>query len=145
MPKITILHADDDALGALVLERVLEGLEPPVQVQNVSSGAEAIAYLTGSAGYSDRSLHPVPELILADIQMPGLTGFDLLSFVRRTEQYRNLPVFILTSSENPTDRALAKELGATGYIVKGAAFQTVKAVLADVLKRPLKSTGAEVG
>ncbi len=133
MPAIPILHIDDDDFAALVLRRGLAQCEPPVEVYHVSSGAEALNYLTGRPPYDDRALYPLPALILVDLNMPGLTGFDVVSFVRSTPPFQNLPVYILTSSENPRDKALAHELGATGYIQKDQGLERALRAVAHVL------------
>ena len=84
----------------------------------VGDGREAIAYLTGDGAYGDRGQYPVPSMILLDLNLPGLSGFDVLKWVRGRPEFRELPVVIFSSSEQPEDKARASELGANGYLEK---------------------------
>jgi DNA-binding response OmpR family regulator len=88
-----------------------------------------VAYLSGNAPYSDRSQYPFPTLVLLDLKLPLLPGLDVLRWIRENPGLRELPVAVLTSSEEPGDVARARELGVSDYIVKPTGFaQLVSAV-----------------
>jgi CheY-like chemotaxis protein len=93
----------------------------------VTDGQEAIHYLSGDGAYSDRKLHPLPKLIVMDIKMPRVTGFEVLEWVRHHGgNLRRLPVVIVSSSDNPQDINRAYELGANAYMVKPMDFKAVE-------------------
>jgi two-component system cell cycle response regulator len=70
-----------------------------------------------------------PELILLDIMMPKISGFDVLDILRNTKETAHTKIIILTALSQPSDRQRAKELGADEFLVKS------QAVIADVMKR----------
>ncbi|HVV00243.1 MAG TPA: response regulator, partial [Verrucomicrobiae bacterium] len=84
----------------------------------VRDGQEAIDYLLGEADYSDRASHPMPDLLLLDLKMPRLNGFDVLSWLRHKPGLKRLLVTVLTSSNEPTDVNRAYDLGANSYLIK---------------------------
>jgi DNA-binding response OmpR family regulator len=70
-----------------------------------------------------------PDLILLDIMMPKISGFDVLDILRNTKETANTKIIILTALSQPADRQRAKDLGADEFLVKS------QAVIADVMKR----------
>ena len=72
------------------------GLTNPVHV--AVDGAQAIAYLAGNGPFADRNQHPLPALVLLDLNLPKKSGFDVLSWIRQQPQFSSLPVVIYTSS-----------------------------------------------
>jgi DNA-binding response OmpR family regulator len=81
-------------------------------------GEAAIAYLSGAVPYNDRSSHPLPMLLLLDINLPLVSGLEVLSWVRSQNAIAALPTLMLTSSCQPSDLTRAYEIGANGYLVK---------------------------
>src|SRR5215831_15461423 len=69
----------------------------------VRSGEEAITYLNGDEIYANRSEFPLPDLMLLDLKMPGLDGFDVLRWVRTQPHFQALRVIVLTSSQEVYD------------------------------------------
>jgi CheY-like chemotaxis protein len=91
-------------------------LANPLQV--VRDGAEAIAYLKGEGRYADRERFPLPILLLLDLKMPKLNGFQVLEWLRTQPDLPALPVAIMTSSDHDPDATRAYELGADSYLTK---------------------------
>lgn len=81
-------------------------------------GQEAVEYLSGKGGYSDRLLHPLPSLIVLDLKMPKMTGFDVLAWLGSQPRLQHIPAVILSSSSYPQDMRQATLLGARDYYVK---------------------------
>jgi two-component system, response regulator len=105
---------DDDPRSAelVVTFLRLEGFTDEVVVAR--DGVEAIEYL-----YSpERSAEDMPRLVLLDLNMPRLDGFEVLKKMRADERTRFVPVVMLTSSDHPEDVRRAYELGANGYLDK---------------------------
>jgi len=97
-------------------------------LQSVGDGGKAIKYLAGEDSYADRERHPLPTLILLDLNLPVMTGLEVMEWMRNQPQFQDLPVVIFTSSEAAEDEDKAKGLGAKAFIRKpnsGQAFRTV--------------------
>jgi CheY-like chemotaxis protein len=95
----------------------------PLQV--VRDGEEAIAYLSGEGKYANRAEYPLPDLLLLDLKMPRLDGFDVLKWVRDQPGLSALRVVVLTSSEDLRDVNVAYRLGANSFMVKPMDFEDV--------------------
>jgi CheY-like chemotaxis protein len=113
-----VLVAEDDPSDVFLLQRAFSAAQIPATLHFVRDGQEAIDYLQGEAGFSDRSNHPLPDLMLLDLKMPKLNGFDVLSWVRTKPGLRRLLVTVLTSSDQPVDINRAYDLGANSYLLK---------------------------
>jgi CheY-like chemotaxis protein len=88
-----------------------------------SDGQEALDYLFGRGQYADRKAFPMPNLVLLDLKLPGIDGFEVLQRVKSTPILKRLPVVILTSSKEEGDRALSYDHGANSYLVKPVSFE----------------------
>jgi CheY-like chemotaxis protein len=118
----TLLVAEDDEKDFLVLVHALRKAKFETDLQRVSNGAEVIKYLAGDNAFADREAYPLPELILLDLKMPDVSGFDVLIWLRSREKLKNLPAIVFSASDNPADMQQARELGATAYLVKPTAY-----------------------
>jgi CheY-like chemotaxis protein len=94
----------------------------------VGDGQEAIDYLTGKGGYSDRGKHPLPGVILLDIKMPRVDGLEFLQWLNNQApaNIRLIPVIVMSSSNLEKDVKRAYELGANCYLVKPIPWQEFK-------------------
>ena len=115
---VPILVADDDAQDTLLVKMAAERADLGLQLASVQDGEEVIDYLLGRAPYSDRHAHPFPKLLLLDLKMPRLNGFDVLDFVRQQPGLKQLPIVIFSSSDDPKDIRRAYESGANSYLCK---------------------------
>jgi CheY-like chemotaxis protein len=115
---LRVLVAEDDEIDAFLLERAFTRAEVVAPVKFVRDGQEAVDYLSGESRARDRSTHPLPSLVLLDLKMPRLDGFDVLKWLRHDPDLRRLCVVVFTSSNEPTDVNLAYDLGANSYAVK---------------------------
>lgn len=113
-----VLIAEDDPSDIFLLKRAFALAQVPATLHFVRDGQEAIDYLEGDAGYKDRSAHPLPDLLLLDLKMPKLNGFDVLHWLRRQPGLKRLLVTVLTSSDQPDDINRAYDLGANSYLLK---------------------------
>jgi CheY-like chemotaxis protein len=86
----------------------------------VSSGEEAVSYLNGTGKYQNRAEFPLPQLILLDLNMPGMSGLDLLRWIRQDPQLCKLRVIVLSGSDAIRDINEAYAAGANSFLVKPA-------------------------
>lgn len=121
----TILHVEDDPNDTLLLEHACKKAGVVFDLRAVSDGDQAIAYLRGINDFSDRNKYPLPKLILLDLKMPRLSGFDVLAWLRSDEAFRGVPVVVLTSSNHDADVKRAYDLGAKSYLVKPVGFEAL--------------------
>lgn len=114
----TILYVEDEENDVVLVRFAFKraGIAQPVAV--VENGKEALDYLCGSGVYSDRVQYPFPCLVLLDLNIPQLNGLEVLQRLRGDTRFKLLPVIVFTSSEQPSDKSLAYQLGATEYMVK---------------------------
>ena len=94
-------------------------LANPIDV--VKDGIEALDYLFYRGKYHDRP-REVPVFILLDLKMPKLDGIEVLKEIRNSEEYKTIPVIILTSSKMESDIVRSYEVGANGFVVKPIDF-----------------------
>jgi len=113
-----VLIAEDDSSDVFLLKRAFQLAQVPATLHFVRDGQEAIDYLEGQNDYKDRTEHPLPDLLLLDLKMPRLNGFDVLSWLRRQPGLKRLLVTVLTSSDQPDDINRAYDLGANSYLLK---------------------------
>jgi CheY-like chemotaxis protein len=89
-------------------------------IVHLTNGDAALAYLAGAGEYADRSKFPLPALILLDLKLPGMTGLQLLQWMRVQPEIRRTPVVVLTADDDPDTINAAYDLGANSYLTKGA-------------------------
>lgn len=121
-PKRILFVEDDDALASVYMVRLqAEGFE----VQRVVNGEDALA----------AAVNFKPDLILLDIMMPKVSGFDVLDILRNTPETANLKIVILTALSQESDKKRAEALGVDDYLVKS------QVVISDVIDRIKKHLG----
>jgi CheY-like chemotaxis protein len=130
-----ILVADDDENDVALLRRAFAKAEVSATLTAVWNGQEAIAYLRGDGIYSDRRKYPWPDLLLLDLKMPMLDGFEVLTWWQTQEQAADLPIIVLSSSNRDQDIHRAMELGAHGYCAKPAGFDYFVMVARELQNR----------
>lgn len=122
---LLILHVEDDENDALLFQKACERAGLPAKVFHVDAADRAMAYLLGQGVYNDRSLYPLPQLIVLDLKMPRMDGFQFLKWLRRTEGLATLPVLIFTASMSREDKSRAIAEGANSYFIKPSSFDAL--------------------
>lgn len=121
-PALILLVEDNRMDVELTLDAFREArLANAIHV--VTSGQEALDYLFGVGKFADRQTYPLPSLVLLDLKMPGIDGFEVLRRLKCEPGLKRLPVIILTSSKEEGDLALGYDLGANSYLVKPVSFE----------------------
>jgi CheY-like chemotaxis protein len=102
------------------------------RVEVVRSGEAALEYMEGRGAYADRAAFPLPDLVLLDLKLPGISGFEVLETVKVSPRLKRIPIVILTSSREEGDRALGYDRGANSYLVKPVSFDGFLEVIRQV-------------
>jgi CheY-like chemotaxis protein len=125
MNRATVLIVDDDANDVLLFQHACDRAGVTLRLQVAEDGEQAIAYLSGAGKFGDRDQYPLPHLVLLDLKMPRVNGFEVLDWMRHDEKFRRLPAVILTSSNYETDVKRAYDSGANSYLVKPVGFEAL--------------------
>jgi CheY-like chemotaxis protein len=113
-----VLYVEDEENDVFFMKRAFREAGIPAPLSIARNGKEAIDYLAGHGPFANREKHPLPCAVILDLNLPIMSGFDVLEWARAQEALRSLPVVIFTSSDQPQDRARAKELQANDYVTK---------------------------
>jgi CheY-like chemotaxis protein len=124
-PK-TILVVDDEVEALVLFRRAAVRAGVELNVEEASSGEAAIAFLGELAANPSR---PIPALVLLDLKMPRVTGFEVLEWLRGQPGLRRIPVVVFTSSAQSSDINRAYDLGANSYLVKPVNYQALVEIL----------------
>ncbi|HZV36810.1 MAG TPA: response regulator [Verrucomicrobiae bacterium] len=118
--KLEILLIEDSEDDVFFVEKAVKDSQSVHSLHTVSNGLEAIKYLKGEPPFDDRKKYPRPNVILCDLKMPGMNGFDFLSWVQSRPDCKVIPIMVYSSSSLESDVWKAYELGAHAYFVKPA-------------------------
>ena len=114
----TILIAEDSESDRMLIQLGFEKARFPFALQFAPDGVCATEYLDGIGPYANRAKFPTPIILLTDLKMPRMDGFELLEWVHGHEIWRKLPVIVVTGSSQSEDVKRALNLGANTYVVK---------------------------
>jgi CheY-like chemotaxis protein len=120
-----ILLAEDREDDVVLIQRAFRQAYVTNPLHVVRDGEEAISYLSGEGKYRNREEFPLPDLVLLDLKMPRVDGFEVLQWVRQQPNLAALRVVVLTSSEDLHDVNRAYKLGANSFMVKPLEFEDV--------------------
>lgn len=113
-----MLLAEDNADDVFLMQQAFRKAGIPSRLHAVRDGQEAMAYLKGEGEFADRTRHPAPDLLLLDLNMPRMNGFEVLQALRGDATWNLLPIYVLSASNLPGDVRRAHDLHANGYVVK---------------------------
>jgi DNA-binding response OmpR family regulator len=91
--------------------------------------------LEGKGVYADRTLHPLPDVVVVDLKMPRVSGFDLLAWRKASRLFSSIPIVILSGSKNPAEIKRADEMGANKHIAKTLKIGRVSLERSGILGR----------
>ena len=116
--KSFVLIVDDNSDYIELLRLAFEKAKAPCGLMSVCDGAEAIRYLAGEGKFADRKQYPMPLLVLLDLNMPRLNGFEVLAWVQKNATTTFPLVITLSYSHLESDIRRAYDLGTSAYIAK---------------------------
>ena len=124
---LKILIAEDNPDDVVLLEHALKKAELSSRLIAVSDGLEALAYLKAEGAFADRVKFPFPDVLLLDLNMPRMNGFEVLQWARADTRCGRLMIHVLTASSRQADVELAYELRANSYTVKPTRLDELEA------------------
>ena len=133
MDEAFLLAVDDSVDDLMMLELVLKRVAPTLPFRTITSGREALAYLSGENAFSDRASHPFPTLMLLDLKMPDLNGFDVLYRMRTLPRRPYVAVMSSNILEHDRDKSLAS--GADSYHTKPVQFEELCVEMEKLIAR----------
>jgi two-component system, response regulator len=118
-----ILVVEDNPDDELLTLDALRSAGTPCEVAVTRDGVEALDYLFADGAYAGRDQHLQPCLVLLDVKLPKLSGFDVLNRIRSDERTKLMPVVLLTSSSQDEDMIRGYSSGANSYVRKPVQFE----------------------
>jgi CheY-like chemotaxis protein len=115
--EMTILLVEDDSGHARLIDKNLRRANITNRIDHVTDGQQAVDYLFCEEEYADRK-RPSPLLVLLDLNMPVLDGYQVLERMKSNERTKRIPVIILTTTDDAREVARCYELGCNVYITK---------------------------
>jgi len=133
---IRILLVEDSSLHALLTRETLsESDKTSYEIFTVKDGVEALSYLYRIDGYEHA---PKPDLILLDLNLPGMHGFTFLAQLKKNAELKTIPVCVLTSSEAGMDIKKGQPLPAPAYLIKPLDLDKFETTFSDVIMNLLQ-------
>jgi CheY-like chemotaxis protein len=125
-----VVIVDDDACDALLSEGVIDELQPRFPVQILTSGEDLVAYLQGNDLYKDRSRYPSPGLVLLDLKMPKMDGFEVLEWLKNHPEYAEVPIVVLSGFVDMVEHVTrAYGQGAHAFLTKPVQLRDIQSIL----------------
>lgn len=121
---INILMIEDDTLDVMDARRTLDRMSILYKMEVAKNGEEALTLL----GNAQKDVAHRPDIILLDLNMPKMNGMEFLQNLRNTDQWKDVKVFIVTTSEEKEEREKVAKLGVSGYIVKPLKFNNPSSI-----------------
>lgn len=117
--NLPILLVDDDPNDILIAKRAFAKAQIQNKIYVTRDGEEAIRFLQKKESYKAA---PTPSIVLLDLKMPKVDGFEVLETIKSDEQLKSIPIIVLTTSERDQDIERAYNLGCNSFIVKPVSF-----------------------
>ncbi len=127
-----ILLVEDNPDHSELIARVLDEFDIPKRLVHVTDGETALDYLLRRAQFADPATSPQPNIVLLDLQLPRLNGFEVLQAIKNRVEMRHIPVVVVTTSSAEGDIRLAYQRYANSYLVKPVDFQQFTQMLHDL-------------
>ncbi len=120
-----ILVVDDSASTRSLVRAMIEDLGEEFEVYEAANGFEALKLLPTVSF----------DLVITDINMPDINGLELISYIKNSENYRDIPVIIISTERSDEDRRRGLSLGATAYVTKPFKVKELQETVLKVLER----------
>ncbi len=139
--KIHILLADNDPCVQQVFTRALQNNMPPVKLSTVANGKAALDFLLHRNEFADRNCYPKPDLMFLDINMPELTGKQVMQELKKTDIPQEIPIIVLTTSDLDEEVEELTQLGCTGFFTKPAKLNDFVSLIQETIYKLAPAPG----
>lgn len=129
---LKILIAEDDAEDRMFIQDAFSELQLSAYVSFLEDGEALLRYLHGDPPYEDPNLHPRPNIILMDLNMPRKDGREALREIKTHPELRSIPVIIFSTSSDSSDISQSYQSGANSYLTKPVRFQELVSMLREL-------------
>ena len=133
-----ILLVEDDIVDVMTVKRAFKDLKIPNRLIRVGNGEEALEYLNNNDNTE-------PCIILLDLNMPKMNGFEFLNIIKKDDRLKNIPVVVLTTSGTEQDITESYKLGVTGYMVKSADYEKSVETIDTIVSNWIASESPSIG
>ena len=137
MPDPTLLVIEDAREHAILVRVAARRALPGLDVRVAGDGREGIAYLAGTPPFQDRRSHPHPSLVILDLIMPEVDGFQVLEWMRGEHGPEATPVVVLTSSPDPEAEGRSLSLGASAFYRKPETLDRLGEIVKSIVDNHL--------
>ncbi len=124
--KNSFLVVDDDADDRELFSEALASVDSQISCEFAENAEDALNRLGGNGGLK-------PDLIFLDINLPGMSGWQCLTQLKKTQEHRDIPVIMYSTSSHDRDREIASDLGAISFITKPSEYKLLIEVLSAVV------------
>ena len=131
-PRLNLLLVDDNPIDLVFFTRAVNKTHVNVRLQTLTAAQRAIEYLEAKGQYSDRSKYPWPDLIVLDLKMPQLNGFDFLAWRKSSSLFCSIPVVVFSGSTEPAMLRKIFELGANKHMVKPTELHDWETIVREI-------------
>jgi CheY-like chemotaxis protein len=131
-PRLYILMVEDDHTDLAMFGMAADKIDLDIWLQTATSAQQAIDYLEAKGVYADRSLHPLPDVIVVDSKLPQMKAFDFLDWRKASFIFSSIPVVVLTGSNDSAEAERIAKTGAKKLIVKPTEFEQWKRVVQEI-------------
>ena len=131
-PRLNILLVDDDHNDCVLFGIAIDKSDVNIGLETVPDGEEAIDYLEGRGVYGDRTIHPLPALVVLDLGMRLTGGFEFLDWRRTAASFSSMPVIVFSGFAYKGAIETALAMGAQRFIAKPLEFENWKAVVRQI-------------
>ena len=128
--QFVIVVADDDVDDQELIRHGFEDCKADVAIITVYDGIKLMDFLLKR--HTFRDVTETADLILLDLNMPLMDGFEVLKQIGKYPQLKKTPIYVITTSRNDVHRSMALELGATGFYSKGASSQDIRRIMQQI-------------
>ena len=134
MRRLTVLLVEDNPRDVRLTQRAFAQASIPHELRVVRDGDDALTYLHRQGAYADPTTSPRPDVVLLDLNLPRMSGHELLRQIKQDSRYKQMPIIVLTTSGRSDDVRLAYEAGANAYLLKPVEFSRFTNVIEQLGK-----------
>lgn len=130
--KVEILLIEDSEFDAELCIKALKKHNLENNIVHLKDGEAALNYLFAKGEFEDRDFRIKPKVILLDLKLPKVNGLEVLRKIKESDNLKNIPVVMMTSSDEESDRVKSYEYGVNSFVVKPVDFKQFADAVSDI-------------